>query len=88
MSNIKDIITENTLVPIGLALAIISGATFWLTTIYLQNVSHGEIIQSMTSKQEKYNEDLHKIMVDIAEIKIKLKIIDSSLKNMGDKNED
>lgn len=76
MDNIINILTEKTLVPLGLALAVIAGATFWLTTIYLETKSHGEMLKEVSVKQERYSDDIHHIMMDIAEIKIKLQLMD------------
>ena len=64
-------ITEKTTVSIGLIIAILTGSIS-VSKIYFMADANGQDIQRITTRQEKYNEDISKIREDIATIKQRL----------------
>lgn len=62
-----------TLIPLGAAIIAIGGGAAWLTTVHVQMEANAASIQSIEAKQERYADDIHRISIDIAEIKGELK---------------
>ncbi len=73
-------ITENTLVPISLVIAI-GGGIFWLTEIYFNGQANANSITDIKQNQEKFIEDVSK---DVAQIKKSLNRIEGKLDVKGD----
>lgn len=66
---VKNLLDENTLVPIGLALAVFGGGAAWLTKIALQTNANAATLNQIATKQDAYTEHLAVIRQDIAVIK-------------------
>lgn len=65
-------LTENTLIPIGLAITVIGGASIWLTNIWWQGQANAAQIERLNTKQEAYLATLIEIRSDVAVIKSRL----------------
>lgn len=63
------LLNEDTLVPLGLSIAVIGSATFWLSAVSAKVDSHEKVLVEQKTKQEKTAEDLGQIKVDIGVIK-------------------
>jgi hypothetical protein len=75
-------LSENTLIPLGLAIVAIGGAAVWLTTIHLSNNANAENIVEIKATVDKYSdtqqkifESINQIKQDVSEIKTELKYI-------------
>jgi len=65
-------LTQNTMLPLGLAVSVIGGGAVWLTTLYWEQKAMAASIQRLSSTQIQYAEDIHTIKLDIAVIKNEL----------------
>lgn len=63
------VFTENTFIPIGLALTVIGGGSAWLTKISLATTANAEALTRIESKQDEYTEHLSEIRQDLAVIR-------------------
>lgn len=61
-------ISEQTLIPIGVAVVVIGAAALWISSINLQTKSNTETINKLEVKQEKYSDDMRAIRESLAEI--------------------
>ncbi len=68
-------LSENTMIPIGVAVAVIGGGAFWLSTIYFKQESALASITEIKQTQSTYASD-------IVEIKEELKGIHGELKRI------
>lgn len=65
-------LTENTFIPIGLALTVIGGGSAWLTKISVSTSANAETLTRIESKQDQYTEHLSQIRQDLAVIRNRL----------------
>ena len=65
-------LTENTLIPIGLALTVIGGGSAWLTRISVATAANAEALNRIETKQDQYTEHLSQIRQDLAVIRNRL----------------
>lgn len=63
------LLTDNTLVPLGVAIVGIGGAAMWLTSLYFQTQANAAQIQRLADKQDAYLATLIEIRSDVAVIK-------------------
>lgn len=68
-------LSEQTLVPVGLAVVVVGAAALWIASINLQTRSNAETITKLETKQEKYSDDMRVIRESLAEINGVLKEI-------------
>lgn len=74
MKRVMDYLTENTMVPLSLAVIVIGGGAVWLTVLASTVQSSADTLKEIKGKQEKYNEDISQIRTDIAVIKSKMEV--------------
>ena len=67
-------VTEETLIPIGLAVLAIGGGTVWLTTIHNKTEVNTRAIAEISAKQESSNDLLKSIDRRLSRIEGKLDI--------------
>lgn len=65
-------LTENTFIPIGLALTVIGGGSAWLTRMSVATAANAEALTRIETKQEKYTEHLAEIREELAAIRERL----------------
>ena len=68
-------ITEETLIPLGLVIAMIGGI-FWLSSIYFETKTSANDIKDLKAQQELYNQTLSNIDHRLSRIEGKLGISD------------
>jgi len=68
-------ITENTLIPIGIAITVIGGGSAWLTTMHQSMSAMAQEIRSVKEERKTLYDSLELIRRDISEIKGELKRI-------------
>ena len=61
-------ITERTLVPLGLVMAM-AGGIFWFSSMYTQVEAHTSRLNALEDKQAKTLETLYKIREDVAVVR-------------------
>ena len=61
--------TQNTFIPIGLALTVIGGGSAWLTKISLATAANAAALTRIEAKQDRYTEHLAQIRQDLAVIR-------------------
>lgn len=61
-------VTDQTLIPIGLAILTIGGGAAWLTVVHEKVAVSADRIKEMSEDQKKYTEDLHQINARLARI--------------------
>lgn len=64
---------QTTMIPLGVAVLSIGGASFWLSAVHSKVNSHGEELAETKNKQEKIHDDLRQIKIDLGIIKELLK---------------
>lgn len=67
-------LTESTLIPIGLAVVVIGGGAVWLTVLADTVSGTSKEVLTIREKQDKYQEDIHQIKLDLTKIKTKMGI--------------
>ena len=74
------VLTEGTLIPIGIAVTVIGGASMWLTSLYLTQTAQAQKITEIQQAFEKVSTDQSKLLnitydikQDVAEIKGEIK---------------
>jgi hypothetical protein len=67
------LLDEKTMVPIGLAVVAIGGASGWCTLVHFRINALASTTIEVQSKQDKYSQDLAEIRTDLAEIKGELR---------------
>ena len=73
-----ELLSEKTLIPVGLAVVAIGGGSMWLTSLHFETVAVAKEVQVISRKQDV----LDGIQTDLAVIKTKLEKIE---RKMGDK---
>jgi Zn-dependent alcohol dehydrogenase len=75
-------ITDGTLVPLGLAVAVIGGGAVWLTTLHLTTAANAQrivevktTVDSYEERQLKMFEAINQIKSDVSEIKVEIKYL-------------
>lgn len=68
-------ITEQTLIPLGVAVMAIGGGAAWLTQVYLMTQANGEMITKVQAQQDVYTKNLEEIRVELGEIKTELRLM-------------
>ena len=70
---VRQIIDDNFLIPLGLAIFVIGGVTIYLTTMHINVDVHTDQISNLTAAQERYFTHILKIEHDVAHIKGELR---------------
>jgi hypothetical protein len=65
-------ITEGTVIPLSVA-GVVAVLAFYLATDHTEIQTHGKMLETVTSKQEQYTQDMSEIKESLAEIKGELK---------------
>jgi hypothetical protein len=65
-------LTENTMIPIGLAILAIGGGASWLTVLMVKINNAEAKLQEVQSKQDAYIEKMNAIQMDVRVIKVVL----------------
>jgi len=74
-------LTENTLIPVGLAVIVIGGGAAWITNIQMSTAATVVKITSMEEKSDKVMESLAEIQNSLAEVKGELKQLNKGNKS-------
>lgn len=64
-----NLLSSNTVAPLGLSIAVIGSAAFWLSNVSAKVEAHERIIVETKVKQERTADDLGQIRIDIGVIK-------------------
>lgn len=72
MTQLKNLITENTPISISLLISL-AGGIFWLTTLYSKTEANAEALKRIEYNQEKYTENLEQINERLSRIEGYLK---------------
>lgn len=68
-------LSDQTLIPIGLAIMAIGGGAAWLTSIHIETRANADMIREIKTAQDRYMEDIHAIRINITEINTQMKIM-------------
>lgn len=72
--------TENTLVPIGLAVFVIGSGAGWITKMWIQTEAHGKSLDRLEQKSEAYVQSVDVINGRLSEIRERIVSIETLLK--------
>lgn len=67
MNSLKQMISENTPISIGLLMTIIGGI-FWLTNLYAQTISNSNALHRIENNQDRYTQNLEQINMRLSHI--------------------
>lgn len=67
------LIDQNTVIPLGLAIAVIGGGSFWLSAINSKVDAQDRLVVESKVKQDRISDDIAQIKVDVGIIKESLK---------------
>lgn len=71
------ILTETTLIPLGVAVTVIGGGSIWLTQLSVQTSANAEILHQIQAERKiamaEYLKNVEDIKIQLAEIKTELK---------------
>lgn len=71
-------LSENTLIPIGLAVVVIGGGSAWLTKISIATAANSDALSRIETKQESYTEHLAEIRQDLAVIRQRIETMEDT----------
>jgi len=69
-------ISDQTLIPIGIAVLVIGGGAAWLTALYAKTDALADSLRQKTAVIESVSHDVNQIKLDIREIKTRLRVKD------------
>ena len=73
------VLTENTLIPIGLAILAIGGGSAWVTKMWLVTEAHSQSLERLEQKGDYYVSTLSGVNVQLQEIRERLIKIETIL---------
>lgn len=86
MKQLISYISEHTLMPLGIALTVIGGGSFWVSTVSIVTAQHGETIQDIEKKQLEFNQSVQNIEKEIVKIRTTLELMRNEPKGTNKRN--
>ena len=75
-----NVLTENTLIPIGLAILAIGGGAIWISRVWFITEGHTKTLERLEQRGELYMQAVERTNSELQEIKQRLVAIETIIK--------